>query len=250
VEKDGETLYESNFAVDAADWQPEGNRQRGGGSRNWRVEDGVYRQDRTGYAMSYIGDEGWSDYTLTLKARKGDGNEGFLIAFGRRGGDRFWWNLGGWGNSQHAIELNQTPVGRPVRGRIESNRWYDIKVELTGNRIRCYLDGELIHDATSTPPEKFFAVAGRDDSSNELVIKAINVSSEPLKSDVQIDGSIATGRKASAIVLTSATLDDNNTLEMPHRVVPKTFDVDTASSPLEHEFPPYSLTILRLSLND
>ena len=44
---------------------------------------------------------------------------------------------------------------RAVRGRIETDRWYDIKIELAGNRIRCYLDGELIHDATATPPESF-----------------------------------------------------------------------------------------------
>ncbi len=86
------------------------------------------------------------------------------------------------------IELNQTPVGQPVRGRIESDRWYDIKIELAGNRIRCFLDGELIHDATSTPPEKFFVNAGRDEASGELIVKAINLAAEPLTASINLQG--------------------------------------------------------------
>jgi alpha-L-arabinofuranosidase len=247
VEKDGKVLYESDFSTDAAGWRPEGGRGPRGGQSPWIVEDGIYRQNRNGYAMSYIGEEDWSDYTLTLKARQRTGNEGFLIVFGRKGGERFWWNLGGWGNSQHAIELNQTPVGRPVRGRIESDRWYDIKIELTGNRIRCYLDGKLLHDAVSTPPETFFVTAGRDESRDELVIKAINTDGEPQTAELVIDGAPAIAREASAFVLAAESLEDNNSLDEPERVIPKERRV-SVSSKFEHEFPPYSLTVIRLPL--
>ena len=74
-----------------------------GGS--WSVVDGAYRQSDQAVALSFFGDETWSDYTLTLKARKLRGPEGFLIAFGRKGQERNWWNIGGWGNTEHAIEL-------------------------------------------------------------------------------------------------------------------------------------------------
>jgi alpha-L-arabinofuranosidase len=250
VEKNGKPLYESDFSKGAADWQPEGGRRSDAGQTAWRSEDGVYRQNRNGYAMSYLGEEDWSDYTLSLKARKLSGNEGFLIVFGRRGGDRLWWNLGGWGNSQHGIELNQTPVGRPVRGRIESDRWYDIKIELTGNRIRCFLDGELVHDVVSNPPQKFFAAAGRDEVNNELVIKAINVSSEPQRTEIRIDGAAGVSGRASATVLGSAMLDDNNSLDEPRRIIPRTSDIESVSSRFEHEFPPYSLTVLRIGMDE
>jgi alpha-L-arabinofuranosidase len=176
------------------------------------------------------------------------GNEGFLIVFGRKGGERHWWNLGGWGNSQHAIELNQTPVGRPVRGRIESDRWYDIKIELAENRIRCFLDGELIHDVKSTPPQTFFVNAGLDEASGELVVKAINVGSEPVRGQLRIRGAIGIENQASTIVLRSTNLEDNNSLDAPENVVPNEVSLDMASSEFEHEFPGYALTILRLSL--
>jgi hypothetical protein len=37
-------------------------------------------------------------------------------------------------------------VGSGVPGSIESGRWYDLRVELEGPRIQCYLDGTLVHD--------------------------------------------------------------------------------------------------------
>jgi alpha-L-arabinofuranosidase len=248
VERAGEVLYESDFSQNANGWQPDGGRRRRGLS--WQVNDGIYRQDREGYALSYFGDDSWSNYTLSLKARKLSGNEGFLIVFGRKEGERYWWNLGGWGNSQHAIELNQTPVGRPVRGRIETERWYDIKIELAASRIRCFLDGELIHDVESTPPESFFVNAGREDASGELVVKAINIASEPLRAQVRVDGAIAAGKSARAIVLGSADLEDNNSLEQPEHVVPNEAALNISSPEFEYEFPPYSLTILRLPLKN
>jgi alpha-L-arabinofuranosidase len=244
VEKDGRVLYESNFSTSADGWQPEAGRRRGRNS--WSVEDGAYRQNRNGQALSYFGDEDWSDYTLSLKARKLEGNEGFLIVFGRKGGERFWWNMGGWSNSQHAIELNQTPVGRPVRGRIETDRWYDIKIELAGNRIRCYLDGELIHDATATPLEKFFVTAGREDASGEVIVKAINLASEPVAASLKLRSVDQVAPEATAIVLQSADLSANNSLDEPNRIVPHASRIDGVATEFEHQFPPNSFTILRL----
>jgi alpha-L-arabinofuranosidase len=243
VERAGEVVYESDFSHDADGWQPEGGRR----SRRaaWQVDDGAYQQDREGYALSYFGDDSWSNYTLSLKARKLSGNEGFLIVFGRKGGERYWWNLGGWGNSQHAIERNQTPVGRPLRGRIESDRWYDIKIELAANRIRCFLDGELIHDVESTPPESFFVNAGREDASGDLVVKAINIDSNPVRAQLRIHGATITETQTKLILLSSESLEDNNSLEKPNQVVPKEEAVGVASPDFEHEFSPYSLTVLR-----
>jgi alpha-L-arabinofuranosidase len=246
IKRAGEVLYESDFSKDAEGWQPEGGGRRR--RSTWQVQDGVYRQDREGYGLSYFGDDSWSNYTLSLRARKLSGNEGFLIVFGRNGGERYWWNLGGWGNSQHAIELNQVPVGRPVRGRIESDRWYDVKVELARNRIRCFLDGELIHDVESTPPETFFVNAGREDASGDLIVKAINIATEPVRAQVRIDGVLDVEKKARTVVLGAADLEDNNSLERPDYVIPKEAALNIASAEFEHEFPRYSLTLLRIPL--
>jgi alpha-L-arabinofuranosidase len=238
VDRDGTTEYVADFSKDAAGWDTEGG--------SWSVGDGSYRQNRRGYGLSYFGDPEWSNYTVTLKARKSSGGEGFLIVFGRQGSDKYWWNLGGWGNQQHAIEMNQNLVGQAVRGKIESDRWYDVKIELAGNRIRCYLDGKLIHDATSTPPAKFFATAGRDDAAGEIVLKAINTSAEPVAANLRTRGAPRIVPEATLTVLKSENLSDNNSLDRPDDVVPVETRISTAGSEFAHEFPPYSLTVMRL----
>jgi alpha-L-arabinofuranosidase len=238
VEADGKVLYRSDFSQGVRDWRPESGR--------WAVQDGAYRQSRRANGLSVVGDETWSNYTLTLKARKLSGGEGFLIVFGHKGENKYWWNLGGWGNTQHAIEFNQTPVGRPVRGRIETDRWYDVKVELAGERVRCYLDGELIHDVTAPKTEPFFAVAGRDESNGDIVVKAINIGSSPVTATLDLRGTERVGPQATVTVLTSANLSDNNSLEQPDRVSPSEGRIRLAGPRFDHEFAGHALTILRI----
>lgn len=238
IERDGEVLASSDFADGTDGWEAERGR--------WNVDGGSYHQTRRGYGLSYFGNPEWSNYTLTLKARKLSGGEGFLIVFGRQGADKYWWNLGGWGNTQHAIEMNQNVVGRPVRGTIEANRWYDIKIQLSGNHIRCYLDGKLIHDGTSTPTPTFFVDAGRDETTGEIVLKAINTAAESQLTNLRLLGTDGVASDASLIVLTSERLSDNNSLGRPESVIPVETRIGTAGTEFTHEFPPHSLTIMRL----
>jgi alpha-L-arabinofuranosidase len=238
VEHDGTALYQSDSSQSANRWTPE----RG----QWSREEGVYRQNRRGQGFSYFGEPDWSDYTLSLKARKLSGGEGFLIIFGRKGADRYWWNLGGWGNSQHAIEFNQGPVGRPIRGRIETNRWYDIKIALKGNHIRCYLDGELIHDAIAPSQQKLFALAGRDGENGDIILKAINVGDDSVSAKLKLSGAGVIARGGTVTVLESANLSDNNSLEEPRRLVPREAALENTGAEFGHEFPARSLSILRM----
>jgi alpha-L-arabinofuranosidase len=238
VESGGQTLYASDFAKGTAGWKPDGGQ--------WSVSDGLYRQNRRGQGLSYFGDAAWTDCTLTLKARKLSGGEGFLIVFGRKDRERYWWNLGGWGNSQHAIEFNQLPVGRPVRGRIESDRWYDIKVQLNGARIRCYLDGELLHDATAPSVQRFFTVAGRETATGDVIVKAINTGDDSVSGTLKVSGAKQVAREATVTVLKAASLSDNNSLDEPTKVGPVETQTGNAGQEFSQEFAPHSLTILRL----
>ena len=197
VKKGDETLLASDFTQDEGTngWRSAGGGRGGrggGGGGRWSVVDGAYRQGQAGRGATYAGETGWSDYTLTLKAKKLSGDEGFLITFGRRGDDMYWWNLGGWGNTQlgleHSAQGNQTPVGSPVEGKIETDRWYDIKVELTGAHIRCFLDGKLVHDEIAEPEGKLFTEAGTDAATGDLILKVINTSAQPYNTALNING--------------------------------------------------------------
>jgi alpha-L-arabinofuranosidase len=241
VERNGAEPFAADFADDdTSDWETAGGR--------WQAEDGVYRQRRRGNGLSYIGDEDWTDYTLTLKARQMRGREGFLIVFGKQGSDQYWWNLGGWGNTQHAIEMNQNPVGRPRRGTIEAERWYDVKIELAGRRIRCYLDGELVHDVTAEQPEEFFVTSGVDNATGELVVKAINMTDAPISGRLQLDGLAEITATGKLIVLTADDLSANNTMDKPQAVVPTEHAIDGLASEFTHKFPARSLSVLRIPI--
>jgi alpha-L-arabinofuranosidase len=104
----------------------------------------------------------------------------------------------------------------------------------------------LIHDATSTPPEKFFVTAGREDASGEIIVKAINVAAEQLDASLNVRAAEGIAPEANAIVLHSTNLSDNNSLEQPHHIVPRESIVENVSTAFEYTFPPQSFTVLRL----
>ncbi len=238
VERNGQVLYASDFSNGARDWKTDGGK--------WSLEEDVWRQSEPAFGVSYCGDENWTDYTLSLKGRKLRGVEGFLVIFGRKGGDQYWWNLGGWGNRDHAIEFNRSPVGRHVRGNIETGRWYDVKVELAGERIRCYLDGKLVHEETAADTAKFFAAAGREQSSGDMILKTINTADEPFATTLTFAEGGQFVSKAQITELKSARLDDNNSMERPAYVVPVSRKETLQQPGFSYEFPAHSLTIIRL----
>ena len=139
ITKGDQTLFESDFSRGLDGWDT----WRG----HWEVVDGTLRQlSLDEDARALVGDPSWTDYTLSFKARKLDGAEGFLALFGMAAADspvKSWWNIGGWGNSAHAVQSPGIPEARQG-GRIETGRWYDVRVELNDNEVRTYLDGRLV----------------------------------------------------------------------------------------------------------
>ncbi|MFO1489621.1 MAG: alpha-L-arabinofuranosidase C-terminal domain-containing protein [Kiritimatiellia bacterium] len=130
-------------------------------SGKWAVADGVLAQSAGDEpAVALVGDPAWKDYTLSLKARKTGGNEGFLILFEATGGDeKGWWNIGGWGNTEHALEI--AGISTPhVPGKIETGRWYDIRVEVSGLDVRCFLDNVEVHHVKRPGQQRIYTVAG------------------------------------------------------------------------------------------
>ena len=75
------------------------------GDKAFSVADGVLRQaDSALSATMFAGDKSFSDYTLTLKARKLSGTNGFMITvLDDEAGSNVKWILGGWGNKQFGI---------------------------------------------------------------------------------------------------------------------------------------------------
>jgi len=235
------TLFSCDFADGAKDWKML--------SGDWKAEGGALRQNgRAENCRAVAGDKTWTDYTYTLKARKTGGEEGFLILF--RVGDesrKSWWNIGGWGNSRHAIELGGVSENS-VPGKIETGRWYDIRVEVKGPSIKCYLDGQLIHDAKYPEMKHLYASATLAKAGGEVILKVANVSSTARTTDIKLNGVGNLTSPATAIVLTSGNPSDENSLDNPTKVAPVTEKIATSGTGFRHTFPGNSVTVLRLKV--
>jgi alpha-L-arabinofuranosidase len=246
ADPDGKTLFQCDFSKGANGWKTSEGK--------WAVKDGAFQQTDGGTNIRAVaGDTKWTDYAYTLKARKLGGAEGFLILFHVADQNNWaWWNVGGWGNVRHGIEMAtggaKHAVGSEARGRIETGRWYDIRIEVRGPSIRCFLDGKRIHDVTDVSGAglaPLYACAGRDEAAGEIVLKVVNASESAQETDITLAGA-KVEPKGKAIVLTSASPADENTLDEPMRVAPVEKAIENAGPTFRHAFPPNSLTILRL----
>ncbi|MGE5295072.1 MAG: alpha-L-arabinofuranosidase C-terminal domain-containing protein, partial [Solirubrobacterales bacterium] len=241
VTSGGKTLFSCDFADGTTGWKFLGD-------GNWKAEGGLLRQSSQANDVRAIaGDKSWTDYTYSLKARKLGGAEGFLILFNvQNDTDKSWWNIGGWGNDHHAIEMGGV-VGNEVKGSIETGRWYDIKIEVKGSRVRCLLDGKVIHDVpTLQTVRSLYASATRETKTDEVILKVVNTASEAQACQVNLRGLKKVRGPASATVLTSESATDENTLDEPTKVAPATQNVTLSGPVFEHTFPANSVTVLRI----
>ena len=240
VTRGDETLFTCGFANGLQGWRCHGG--------DWKVEAGTLQQKSLAENVrAFAGDKNWSNYTYSLKARKLGGAEGFLIPFLVKDEEaKAWWNIGGWGNVRHGIELDGI-AGADVPGSIETGRWYDIRIEVKGANVRCFLDNKLIHDVSYAATKPLYAVASLAKRANEVILKVVNVSTTDLETDLQLEGA-KIRPNATAIVLASDKPEDENTLEQPAKVKPVMCKVNDAGAAFRHTFPANSVTVLRLKL--
>jgi len=238
---DGKVLFQSDFSQGTDGWKLLGD------GAKWSVQDGVLRQTaEREFIRAVAGDRSWKDYDFEVKARKTSGREGFLILFHVvNDEDRTWWNLGGWDNTQHAVEMGGTLD--PKRAAIETGRWYNIHVEVRGDGAKCYLDGKLIHQVNQQRVKALHASASRAKASGEVILKVVNTSAAPVTTELNLKGLKRLPKQAEAIVLTSDKPEDENTLDAPTKVAPKSATLSISGPKFNHTFPGNSLTILRFN---
>jgi len=137
-------------------------------------------------------------------------------------------------------------VSSEVPGSIETGRWYDIRIEVQGTRIRCYLDGKLIHDFEEKPLPVLYAVASRNHRTREVILKVVNVSDKAVESEIRLQGIRSVQPAGKVIQLTSDTLDDENSLDNPTRVGPVESTLRGVAPQFRYTFPKHSLTVIVL----
>lgn len=210
----------------------------------WEMADGAFRQvNATKPAKAFAGDETWGDCTIKLKARKIAGDEGFLVSFHSTDPTvTSWWNIGGWGNKQHGIETPEIRLTQ-VKGAIETGRWYDIRIDLRGALVSCYLDGQKVQEATAVSNDRVFVGAGR--VANDVVIKAVNAANVAVATTFDLKGVAEVSATGRAVVLTSGDMKDENSLENPTKVAPRE-ETFAAAREFQYTLPARSVVVLRV----
>ncbi|MFI5873242.1 alpha-L-arabinofuranosidase C-terminal domain-containing protein [Streptomyces sp. NPDC051445] len=240
---DGGTLLGDDFSGDASQWT-----HTGGGS--WSLREGQYVQTDTAAENTMVsaGDTAWHDYDLRVKATKKSGKEGFLVAFGVKDtGNYYWWNLGGWNNTQSAVEQavdggKSTLISKA--GSVETGRTYDIDVRIRGRQVTLYLDGQEWGSFTDDKPaEPFRQVVTEDRRTGDLIVKVVNAQSSDARTAIDLGGARVASR---AKVTTLAAAPDAVNTETGTAVAPVTSTFTGVAGRFTYTFPANSITFLRI----
>jgi alpha-L-arabinofuranosidase len=243
TDADGKTLLTDDFSGDASQWT-----HTGGGS--WSVQDGQYVQTDTAAENTMVsaGDPSWHDYDLHVKATKKSGKEGFLVAFGVKDtGNFYWWNLGGWNNTQSAVEQaveggKSTLISKA--GSVETGRAYDIDVKVRGRQVTLYLDGQEWGSFTDDKPaEPFRQVVTRDKKTGDLIVKVVNAQSSAARTAIDLGGAKVASK---ARVTTLAAAPDAVNTETDTAVAPVASTFSGVADRFTYTFPANSVTFLRI----
>ncbi|MGC0342099.1 alpha-L-arabinofuranosidase C-terminal domain-containing protein [Streptomyces sp. SLBN-8D4] len=243
TDADGRALLTDDFSSGASQWT-----HTGAGS--WSVQDGQYLQSDVNAENTMVsaGDPSWHDYDLKVKATKKAGKEGFLVAFGVKDtGNYYWWNIGGWNNTQTAVEQavdggKSTLISKA--GSVETGRAYDIDVKVRGRQVTLYLDGQEWGSFTDDKPaEPFRQVATLDQKTGDLIVKVVNAQDSAARTAIDLGRAKVASR---ARVTTLAAAPDAVNSETSTAVAPVRSTFDGVAGKFSYTFPANSVTFLRI----
>ena len=241
-------LYESDFENQPDEWT------EGGGT--WTMNGGAYRQAGNGApCLSVMNGASFTNSVLELEARKISGSEGFLICFATDTtnlNNHLRVNIGGSGNTRISFEKttdgNSSTVGSTAGMNVKANKWYKIKLvmeETVG--VTVYIDDvkKLTLPLSEMENGRLQAFGGYDTLTGEIVMKVVNALERSTTATIRLNAN-GIAQTGSVTTLSASKLTDENSLESPKRISPKTDAFNGFSSEFQYTFKPCSFTILRV----
>ena len=238
----GKVLYKNDFARNIDDWEKLGD-------GTWSADSGVLRQSSFATGVTaFTGDNNWKEYVITLKARKLAGENGFQIYFHHQKGinNRLRWDIGGYTNSIN--EMKTSMDSESMTYSIEEGRLYDIRLEVSPFIVKGYIDGKLVQKVSLADKNRkaICASAARDEKSGDIIVKVVNASNKAVNTTLNLEGAESLAGFADAMVLSSDSELDENTLDNPTKVIPKKEKIKVDRHKVTHRFAANSLNILRI----
>lgn len=244
ISKDGQVLYTADFINRKDDWKTEGG--------SWEVKDGALAQTADGaWPMAVLKDKTFDTYTLKLKVRKTGGPNAFMIPVAIKDNKNYLRvHIGAWWNKVSAFELvadgTDAMVTQPVKLEqpIETNKWYAVTINVKPTVIECYLDDTLL--MTYHEPQRFFSIAGKDDRTGEIIVKAVNATDQPGKTTIRLNGTATVQPTGKVITLSAGSSADENSFETPRQFIPQEEPLRNVKPVFDYTFKPWSITVLRI----
>ncbi len=244
---DGNILMQDDFSGDLSNWDLP--------SYYWNLKDGQLSQQSSSEQgrLAFCKTALPSSYVLELDATKTSGAEGFLVAVNMADRDNYiWWNIGGWNNGQNGLQVcsNGAKSDYDLKaGNIVTGRTYHIRMEVEGTRIKCFLDGDLIHDVALPADRKVYVSSSIDDKKRVMYVKLVNTHAETVP--VTLNFANATATAISVTELSSDSDTDENSMGNTMKVYPLELDCSAPiDNSLSYDVRPYSLTLFTISLDD
>ena len=100
------------------------------------------------------------------------------------------------------------------------------------------------------PPRQIrqvFFDATRDSGTGIIYLKVVNEAGAAQRIDVQINGTTEVAPDGEAVSLAASSLEGTNSIEKPQNIVPRTEKVSGLGAKFTREFPPYSITVLKVT---
>jgi alpha-N-arabinofuranosidase len=100
--------------------------------------------------------------------------------------------------------------------------------------------------AASRQIRQIFFDATRDSKSGTIYLKIVNEDATAQKIKIQIGGASKIAPEAELVTLAANSLNDTNSIEQPRKIVPHLERAENLGANFTREFPPYSITVLKL----
>ena len=232
-------------------------------SGNWSVENNeLVQRSKLEPAISICPQQITSrHYSYKVQAMKESGMQGFLMLVGYADDMNYqWYNVAGWDNTLSSVEQtlkgSKDGIARQKRFKVEENRWYDLQVDVDEDSLHCYIDGKLDFACKlqkGFQMEGVFASTTIDETTNTMYVKVVNLGEGSAPGVINLKNCKVDAKAPEAVTLTQLAAEngtDENTLDNPKFIYPKTTEITSGKSSDKVQFnvAPFSVNILKIKL--
>ncbi len=211
------------------------------------VDDINVKPDNKEYNIADI----WNaeEYSIEFSFKRTSGRKGLKICLGKKEKENTFilWEFGGWDNWDCNIASIVRGRASTISHRIfhVTDEPYKLRVEVSGRRIKTFVNGEMMNNTVDRLPEleELYVSASRDKDGN-LYLKCVNMTGEDKRVMTELKG--YSGSVAYGTMLKGGFTDENTFEE--EKVKPQSFTITVGDEGFMHSFPAHSICAFKIGL--